>query len=88
MQEQPHLVENSKQEFSPVQFKGKGTGMLVGLGTGLVTGLVVVGGAAVAGLVVLPAVIGGAAIAATGVAGAALGEKIEDKLTGDNNKDK
>ena len=63
------------------QFRGSGKGLLLGLGTGLVTGLLVVGGAAIAGAFMLPAAIGGAAVVATGAAGAAIGEKIEDKIT-------
>ncbi|MBE7703096.1 MAG: hypothetical protein E7Z89_03485 [Cyanobacteria bacterium SIG28] len=62
-------------------FKGS-NGALLGLGGGLITGLATVGGAAIAGVLVLPAAIGGLAIVATGAAGAAAGNKIEDKIKG------
>lgn len=63
------------------QFKGNNyKGALVGLGGGLTAGLIIIGGAAIAGIVVLPAILGGAAVVGSGVAGATLGHKIEQKI--------
>ncbi len=63
------------------QFRGtEYKGALLGLGGGLVTGLLVVGGAAIAGAFVLPALVGGAAVVGTGIAGATIGNKIEEKI--------
>ena len=61
-------------------FKGEHKGIILGLGGGLAAGLLVVGGAAIAGIVVLPAMLGGAAVVGSGLAGAALGNKIEEKI--------
>lgn len=90
---QPTLyrAQNQQQSFrktdcgtTPTQsnpsFKGNGKGLLAGLTTGITTGLLVVGGAAITGLIVLPAIIGGAAIVGSGIGGAVLGDKIEDKI--------
>ena len=44
------------------------------------TGTMVVGGAAIAGALALPAIIGGAAVVSAGLGGAALGNKIEEKI--------
>ena len=68
------------------QFKGSGDGALAGLGFGLCGGLIAIGGAAVAGIFLLPAIIGGAAVVAAGAAGAYVGDKIEDKITKNKNK--
>ena len=65
---------------SEVNFRGGGKGVLGGLGAGLSAGLLVVGGAAIAGIVVLPAIIGGAVVLGAGAAGAYAGDKIEDKI--------
>ena len=59
---------------------GNYKGALLGLGGGLITGLLVVGGAAIAGALALPAIIGGAAVVSAGLGGAALGNKIEEKI--------
>ena len=83
-----YLFANEKptQPVENPQFKGKGNGALLGLGGGLITGLVTVGGAAIAGIVTLPVIIGGAAIVAAGAAGAKIGDKIEDKIEELKNK--
>ena len=68
----------------PIQapsFKGSGKGAFTGFVSGVVTSVAVIGGAAIAGTVMLPAIIGGAVILGVGVAGAALGDKIENKVT-------
>ena len=69
-----------------LSFKGKGTGALAGGGLGLVATLAAIGSAAIARVFVLPAVFGGAALLGGTAAGAALGDKIEDKITGSGSK--
>ena len=72
-----------KPQVEAPAFKGGGTGGLLGLGAGLVTGLIIIGGAAITGGLALPALIGGAGIVASGAGGAYIGDKIEDKITGE-----
>ena len=75
------LNEPETKPVEQVSFKGNGKGAIAGLTTGLVTSLAAVGGAAIAGTLVLPALIGGAVVLGTGLACAAIGDKIEDKIT-------
>ena len=76
-----------EQPITPPTFKGKGNGALAGLGGGLITGLVALGGAAISGALILPMAIGGAIIVGAGAAGAYIGDKIEDAIKGNKNKD-
>ena len=76
-QHQPPVSEPASVNPS---FKGDDKGILLGLGGGLSVGLLLVGGAAIAGIVVLPAIIGSAAVVGSGIAGATLGHKIEQKI--------
>ncbi len=62
-------------------FKG-GDGALVGLGGGLITGLLIFAGGAITGGLALPAILGCAGVLGCGAAGAAAGNKIEDKIKG------
>lgn len=59
-------------------FKGKG--LILGLGTGLATGLTIIGGAAIAGTFAFPALLGSIAILGSGAGGAYLGKKLESKI--------
>ena len=71
---------------SSTQFKGNGGGALTGLGTGLIGGLLVFAGGAITGLLVVPVAIGSLGIIAAGAAGAYVGDKIEDAITGTGKK--
>ena len=73
----PHIP--TEKNIKPT-FNGKGGGAIVGVGGGLATGVLAVGGSAITGTVVLPAIVGSAIIVAVGIAGAYLGDKIEDKI--------
>ena len=76
-------------EPAPIQapsFKGNGTGALIGLGVGLIGGLLFFAGGAIIGAVAVPTLLGGAGVAGTGAAGAYLGNKIENKITGEDEK--
>ena len=78
----------NKPEQEPVAapaFKGA-KGGLWGLGGGLVTGLIVVCGGLITGGLAIPALLGGAAVLGSGAAGAALGNKVENKLFGPDKK--
>ena len=67
-------------------FKGRGNGMLIGLGVGLIGGLLLFAGGATIGAVTLPTILGGAGVVGSGAAGAYLGDKIEDKISGEDKK--
>ncbi len=80
-------TRQKQQKTEQVTFKGNGSGALIGLGTGLVTSLAIFGGGAIAGFLAIPAILGSAISIATGAAFAAAGDKIEDKITGNKNKE-
>ena len=63
-----------------IQFRGNGKGVVIGLGSGVITSLVSIGGAAITGMLAMPAIVGSALVLASGVVGAILGNKVEDKL--------
>ena len=79
------IANQPEQPIANPTFKG-GDGALAGLGGGLITGLIVIGGGAIAGVLALPTIIGSAAIVGAGVAGAYIGDKIGDAITGKNKK--
>ena len=73
--------ENPQQQPTAPSFKG-GNGLLAGVTTGTIAGLLGVCVPMIAGVFALPAVIGGAVIAASGIGGAIAGSEIEDKIKG------
>ena len=83
-----YLLQKNEPPKPEPQFKGTSKGILTGLGTGVATTLLIVGGLAISGTLVLPAIIGGTLIAGGGVGGAVLGNKIEDKINEHLNKKK
>ncbi len=80
------ILNSSKKVLEPT-FKAQGSGTITGMGGGLATGLLLIYGAAISGIVVLPALLGSIAVVSTGIAGAAIGHKIEKKID-DVKKDK
>ncbi len=67
-------------------FQSKGKGAIIGFGGGLAIGLFTFGAAAITGGLAIPTIIGCWGSLATGVGGAVLGNKIEDKISGENKK--
>lgn len=62
------------------QFRGGGNGALLGAAGGVVTGLLGLGAAAIAGVFVAPAIVATAVIGGSAVIGGKVGDKIEDKI--------
>ncbi len=73
-------------QSNDISFKGKGSGALAGGGIGLMTTLAAIGSAAIAGVFTLPVILGGAVLLGGTAAGAVLGDKVEDKITGKKDK--
>ncbi len=81
-------TQQEHQKNEQIAFKGNGGGALIGLGTGLITSLAILGGGVIAGFLAIPAILGSTISIATGAAFAAAGDKIEDKIIGHKNKEK
>lgn len=75
-----------EQEPVAPSFKGSGKGGFAGFVTGFTGALVVLGATAITGGAALPLFVAGGAMLGAGAAGAAIGDKIEDKINEKKNK--
>lgn len=73
------MPKPQEQTVAPT-FGGNGSGVVWGLGTGLIAGLCATTAVALSGGLALPLVVGEACVVASGLGGAYAGDKIEDKI--------